>query len=396
MLKPAVVRERVRTALWFLPAVSVAAAVACAFLTLAVDRDASATSWLAFEGSAGSARSLLSAITTSLMTLTALVFSITIVALQLASTQYSPRVLRSFLRDRLSQSVLAAFVGTFVYAILVLRAVRGGEGAVAFVPQLSVHVALALTVASLGFFVAYVHHVAQAIQASSIVAEVAGETAAAIRRLCPEVGGDVPAGTVTDVWPSALLASTSGYLQHVDEDRLFRLAIDADVAVRVEHEPGAFVAAGTPMVRLTAPVDEAVARRVLAAATLGRERSVHQDPAFGFRQLVDVIERAMSPGINDPTTAVQALDRLFELLVLLAPRRIPAAGRRDDDGTVRLVLPRPSWDGYVALAFEQVRLASERSVQLQRRLDQVLRSLADVVPADRRSAIDDQRRLLVA
>lgn len=396
MLIPAILRERVRTALWFLPALAVAAAVAVAVLTLAVDGATSTVGWLAFGGSASSAQSLLSSIVTSLMTLTALVFSITIVALQLASTQYSPRVLRSFLRDRFSQSVLAVFVGAFVYAILVLRAVRGGGGNVAFVPQISVHVALALTVVSLGFFVAYVHHVAQAIQASSIVAEVAKETAAAIRRLPPtcDVEADGHAATPVSSWPSALTSRSSGYVQDVDESRMVAVAAAAGVVVRLVHGPGDFVAAGTTLLRLSAVVEDDASAAFEAAVTLGRERSVHQDPGFGFRQLVDVVERAMSPGINDPTTAVQGLDRIFELLVLLAGRQIPGPERRDDHDVVRLVVPTATWGDYVRLAFDQVLLASERSIQLRRRLDDVLTELAEVVPAERLGPIETQRRRL--
>lgn len=392
---PALV-DRLRGSLWFLPAVAVTGVSALAAGSLALDRRRETSgSWFAFGGSPETARSVLAAVATSIITLTALVFSITVVALQLASSQYSPRVLRNFLRDRPSQVTLATFLATFAYTMLVLRAVRSATASQeVFVPALSVNLAFALTAVSLGLFVFYVHHMAQSMQASTILARIATDTADAIRRLYPEAGGDVavPAasprgGCGQEV---AVPAPRSGYVQEIDEEAVMAAACRHDLTVRLTPRIGDFVARGTTLLHVRGRHEPDTAERLVAAVAIGPERTTRQDAAFGFRQLVDVAVRALSPGINDPTTAVQALDRIYELLVLLAPRRLPSPERLDDRGVVRAVLPRPSWDGYVHLAFEEIRHHGRDAIQVSRRLDEVVDDLLAVVPTPRCAALEAQ------
>lgn len=399
-VKLSAVADRLRGSLWFLPAVAVAGVIALAAGTLAIDHSERDTvSWLAFGGTPGTARSILSEIVTAIITLTALVFSITVVALQLASSQYSPRVLRSFLRDRPSQVTLATFLATFAYSMVVLRAVRNATASQdAFVPELSVNVAFALTAVSVGLFVYYVHHIAQSMQASTIIARVAAETVDAIDRLYPDVGDDAVASAPEQddgerAGEATVPAPRSGYLQTVDEETLLAVATEHDLVVRLRPRVGDFVAKGAALLHVRGEYDEDTAHRLVAALTVGRERTTQQDAAFGFRQLVDVAERALSPGVNDPSTAVQALDRLYELLMMLAPRRIPSPERLDRSGTLRAVLPRPSWDSYVHLAFDEIRHHGEGSVQVSRRIAAIVDDLVDVVPAARRGPLLDQRRL---
>ncbi|HEX6422184.1 MAG TPA: DUF2254 domain-containing protein [Acidimicrobiales bacterium] len=398
-VKLSALADRLRGSLWFLPAVAVAGVIVLAAGTLAIDHSERDTiSWLGFGGAPETARTILSEIVTAIITLTALVFSITVVALQLASSQYSPRVLRSFLRDRPSQVTLATFLATFAYTMVVLRAVRNATASRdAFVPELSVNVAFALTAVSVGLFVYYVHHTAQSMQASTIIARVAAETVDAIDRLYPDVGDDaVPSAPEEDgerAGEATVPAPRSGYLQTVDEETLLAVATEHDLVVRLRPRVGDFVAKGAVLLHVRGEVDEDTAHRLVAALTVGRERTSTQDAAFGFRQLVDVAERALSPGVNDPSTAVQALDRLYELLMTLAPRRIPSPERRDRSGTLRAVLPRPSWDSYVHLGFDEIRHHGEGSVQVSRRIAAIVDDLVDVVPAARRGPLLDQRRL---
>ena len=394
----ATVRDRLRASLWFVPAVGVVAGGLLAQAMLAADNRMSSSGWLAFSGGPSSARALLSAVATSLVTLTALVFSITVVVLQLASSQYSSRILRTFLRDRMSQLALGSFLATFVATMLVLRAVRGDDDIDAFVPKIAVHVVLAMTVVCLGMFVAYVHHVARGIQASTIVASVAEETAAVLRRLYPHAGDDEPAVQPPGPLEHHVVADRSGYLQEVRTERLLHVAATGDLVVRLRCQPGDFVAEGARLYDVSRDVagSDDVGDDLLACIVVGTERTPLHDAAFGFRQLVDVAVRALSPGINDPTTAVQALDRIHQLLLVLAPRRIPSPVRTDDAGSVRLHLPRPGWDDYLDLAFDAIRRNAHGFTQVIDRLAHVQAELWETAPPARRLAVERHRQLLAA
>lgn len=377
---------------------TVGAAGGLAALTLAVDRRGSTPRMGFFDGSPDTARSALSAIASSVLTLTALVFSVTVVVLALASNQFSPRVLRTFLRDRRTQVVLGVFLATFAYAMLVLRTVRDGNGIeAAFVPRASLDVAFLLSGLSLGFFVFYVHHISQSIQASSIVAEVARETAEALDRWLP--AGDVAADERDfETEPGAAvvrLECRSGYLRAIDAERLVELGRVHDVQMRMVLGVGDFVPRGAALFEVVgAAAQDPLADRLLRCVTVGPTRTMQQDPAFGLRQLVDIAERALSPGINDPTTAVQALDRLHELLLLVVSREFPPAVRADRTGRVRLFVPQPSWDGLVRLAFDEIREYGEGSMQVTRRIGEVLDDLYGVAPPARRSALREQQVML--
>lgn len=392
-LKLGALREHLRASLWFIPAVCVLLSVALAAVSLHVDHRRTGGGFLSFTGSAESAQAVLSAIAGSIVTLTALVFSITIVVLQLASSQYSPRVLRSFLRDRRSQVVLGAFLATFAYTMLVLRAVRADDDGGGFVPQISVNLAYGLTGVSLFLFVFYIHHIAQAMQASSIVAEVADESRSALLRLYPSAGEQVDEPVeelVADDAATSVRSSRSGYLQAVDEDRLIEFADGCQVRVRLVPQVGDFVPEGSCLFKVHGSLEEDRREHLRGCVTLGRQRTMQQDPMFGFRQLVDIAEKALSPGINDPTTAVEALNRVHQLLLVVVGRQLPSPQRRGTDGSVRLELPRPSWDDIVGLAFDEIRQYGEGSQQVTRRLVAIVEDLLDVAPPGRRAVLEEQ------
>lgn len=386
--------------LWVVPAAGVIFAVALATILVAADHRVGQSPWRALplvEGGPESARTVLSVIAASMVTSISLIFSVTMVVLQLASAQYSPRVLASFIRDRLVQAVLAAYIGTFVYCLLVLPAVQEGQpGEPPFVPGLAVTAALGLALASLGLFVRYVHHVAHAIRAVTIINNVAAETRSAVEDMYPErMGHDAtdeveePRGapSVVITWPSP-----PGVLLAVDEDELLRLAITCDAMIEIRRGIGEFVTTDAPLFDVHGTVDDVEAVR--ACATVGKERTLHQDPAYGFRQIVDIAERALSPGLNDPTTAVQCIDQLHDLLRRLVDRRYPSALRVDDTATLRVIAPRFGWDDYVHLAFDEIRHYGGRSIQVTRRLSSVVEDLLPVAPPRRRPALQQQRELL--
>lgn len=392
-------RQRLQTSLWTLPAVAVVLALGGVQALTEVDRrlGPKADRWYLFAGQAESARELLSTIATSMLTFTALVFSITILVLQLASSQFSPRVIGTFLRDRRTQMTLAVFVGAFVYAMALLPEVRAeSEEGHGFVPALAIFVAFVLVLVSVAVFIQYVHHMAHAIRAVEVIRRVGDDTRRSLEHLYPEeVLEEPPAGRAPEGPPDGVLVleGHAGVLSHVDAEGLLEVACEQEVVIALVPRMGDFVPRGAPLFRVwgTARLE---ASRLRPLVGIAAERTHLQDPAFGFRQLVDIAERALSPGINDPTTAVQAIDQLHDLLRLLAVRRFPSQVRADEEGRVRLVLPAPDWDSYVRLAVDEIRQYGAGSLQVMRRLRALLEDLLKVAPEERRAVLEAQRTLL--
>jgi len=320
---------------------------------------------------------------TSMLSMTTLVFSITMLVLQLASSQLSPRVLSTFLRDRQNQVVLGLFVSTYAYVLLTLREIRQD-----FVPGVSVWTAFVAVMLSVGAFVYYIHHVAQSIRVVSVIRRVAKETEEALERLYPEGIGEpapardgieLPAGPADTVyrWPSS-----SGVVTSIDAEALEQRCRDFGGVVRIEITVGDFVGRGSRFGSAWGagpPREEDIAELVV----VGHQRTLQQDALYGFRQLADIAVRALSPGVNDPTTAAQVLDALHGLLLDLAERSIPPPMRTDDAGRLFLILSRPDWDAYVALSVDEIRREGRDSIQIVRRLRYLLEDLLERVPAER-------------
>jgi len=388
-------RERLRLSLSFVPAVLLTCAGVLAIVLVGVDQRLSRDpGWLvfAFGGTAEGARAVLSVIATSMLTFTGLVFTVTMLVLQLASSQLSPRVMRTFLRDRGNQAVLGLFVSTFVYTLIVLHEVRVPTGTdEGFVPRLSIWVAFALLFGSIGAFIWYIDHMAHAIRASTVIASIWTETVAAIERLFPErigtdVRTDVEPARDRPVTPKVLTATGTGVVVGIDEEGLMAAASHGDRALELLPAVGDFVPEGATLALLWGAWDDAAMDDVRGAVGLGGERTLDQDAAFGMRQLVDIALRALSPGINDPSTAVQALDRIHDLLRRLAMRQFPTKAR-SFDGVVRLLLTRPAWDDHVRLGLEEIRLAGADQVQVRQRLRVLLDDLMSIAPADRQAVL---------
>lgn len=398
-VRRAQLREEVRNGLWVIPLAFVVGAIVLALALHRVDRRLDPDQLeLLFDGDTASAQSLLSTIAGTVMTFTSLVISVTLVALQLASQQFSPRVLRTFFRDTGTKVALGLFVGTFVYNLTVLRQIE--PSADAGVPRLSITVAFVLVVVSLGTFVWFVDHVVHAIRIVSIVDAVAAETRAAIREV--HVEGEPPAPEeVPDRPPDLVLRSerAPGAITTVDEDDLVAVAARHRCLLRLVPRVGEYVPSAAPLVEVWSDDGAALAispADVLPHVGLHRERTMTQDVAFGFRQLVDIAEKALSPAVNDPTTAVQVLDRIHDLLRRIAVAPAPSGYHRDGSGRLRLVLPVAQWPSLVELACDEIRLYGGGSHQVQRKMRAMLDDLATVVDEPRREPLERQRRLLDA
>ncbi|MDI9889218.1 DUF2254 domain-containing protein [Streptomyces sp. HNM0645] len=393
-------RERLRAQLWPLPTLGVALAIVAGVGLPLLDgrMQHDMPSWLRaylFGGSPDAARSVLAAIAGSMVTVTALTFSLTVVTLQLASSQFSPRLLRTFTADRYVQATLALFLATFTFALTVLRTVRtGADGKTGFVPQTSVTVAFVLTLASVLTLVLFLSHLAREIRIETMMNSVLSAADRTIHQLLPEKPdltgeaserGDsaaVPPEPPTDAL--TLAAGASGFLTSVDEEALLKAAVEADALVHIDRQPGSSLIAGTPVGAawpragepFTPGTRARLAEEVSQAVRTGAERTDLQDVAFGLRQLTDIAAKALSPGSNDPTTAVHALSHSSALLCELARRDLGPRLLRDEHQQVRVVLRRPDLQDLLDLAVDQPLRYGAAEPAVLARIAMLLRELA--------------------
>jgi uncharacterized membrane protein len=400
--------------MWLIPAIASAAAVALFAVTVSIDEAAfhgelRLPSWV-ISGSPDAARQILSSLAGALITVVGVVFSVVIVAMTLASQQFGPRMLRTFIRDRGSQLTLGTFVATFFYAMLALISIGS-----TFVPHLSVTVALALTAIDLGVLIYFIHHIATAIQLPAVIASIAHELSSAIdAEAAPGPAGGSPAasrslsGTAPVNGPSAevLLARldrsgsvvtvpTSGYLRFVRHATLVRIAAECDAVIQLHHRPGHFLVKGHPMATVWPPeAATAIGRRLETVHITGPLRTLSQDIAFGIDQLVEIGIRALSPAVNDTFTALTCIDWLGDSLCKIAVEWHPQSCHRDRLGTIRLITVPVSYERLVQRSFEKIRQAADgMPAVLIRQLDALSKVMA-VAPPGRSRVLLDQAAMI--
>ncbi len=372
-------------------------------------RDSSLIPWI-FSGTADAARTILSVIAGSLITVISIAISLTIVALVQASAQWTPRILRQFTASRVNQVVLGAYAATFIYALLVLRAVRSAEqsesGAPtqqAFVPALSVSVAIGLALICVGLLIFFIHHIAQSLQVARILDRVRREFVSQLDHLYPlgigQSAPDPPSATAIRAEhghsepPQVICSEHAGFVRSIDAESLLEAVQPPITWLWVRPQIGDFITYGSILAEYTggAGADDELAASIRSACILEPERTTTQDLLFAIRQIVDIALRALSPGINDMTTAEHALWQLGDMVGRLGTRPFPASERRAAAGQVILLLSRPTWDAFVVAAFDQIRHASEQDIHVTHTLLAVLADLAPRLPlGPRRAAVSRQ------
>ncbi len=383
-----------RTNLWLVPGIEVLAAIALFAATLSLDRAAyrgefGLPSWV-ISGTADAARQILTAIATAVITVVGVVFSIILVTLTLASTQFGPRMLRNFIRDRGTQLTLGTFVATFVYAVLVLVSIGPGSHG-DFVPHIGVTVTLALMVAALAVLIYFIHHTATSIQLPQVIASIARDLSEAID---VQGGPDSRLGLAGDkeIGPSSaellarmetaggtVRAPASGYLQFIRHRVLVQFATEADAVIALDYRPGHFLVQGHPFAVVWPPEAAARVSDALGRAHItGPHRTLTQDISFGIDQLVEIAIRALSPAVNDTFTALTCIDWLGESLCKIMRRWRPARVHRDSEGFIRVITAEPSYERLVQRAFEKIRQASQGMPAVMiRQLDALAKIMAE-------------------
>ena len=388
--------ENVRSSLWFIPSLLMLVAGIGSVLIPELDHQiaddlTTERRWL-FSGSPSAARTILSVIAGSLITVISLLFSITVLTLQQASTQFTPRVIRTFTRDQGSQLVLGVYVATFLYALLVLRQVRGEVAAAGeFVPVIAVTVAIMLAILCLGCLIYFIHHSATLFQAATVIERVHHDLLAAIDRLYPSaIGKAVDDGDAVDLvsfrhkhalgMGQVVPAPCAGFLRSIDEQALAG-ALPAGSWAIVDLPVGSYLLHGQPLVEIGSVPDgnADIGERLTQAFVIDQERTITQDALFGIRQLVDIALKALSPAISDPTTAEHAIGCLGNALMQLATRPFPSPERiveRGDEGSVTIWLARPTFEDYVEEALGQIERAAREEFHVLRQLKAILVTVA--------------------
>ena len=385
----------VGSSLWFVPVTCVLVGAAISACTIALDR--------AFDyegipqeivGRATSANAILSTIAVSMVSLATLVLTITMVVVQLAMGQFSPRIVQRILRDKPSQLAIGLFVATFVHAVLTIREVVDHGDGTGQVPGIAVATAYLLVLASIAALVIYVHHIGQALRVSALIELVGHDTRKLLDRRYPEAGRPPP---IDPEAPRVVPARKSGVVTMIGTQALVAEAERADCVLELVPGLGAFVPAGGPLFIVHGSPGALNEDRLLAALSLKLEPTLDEDVAYGMRLLVDIAERSLSESpFQDPTTAVQAIDRLHDILRQLARRPFPDGRIRDESGQIRLLVQSMTWEDYVHLAFDEIRMAGAGSPQVSRRLVAALGDLRLVALPERIEVLDEQTRLLHA
>lgn len=403
--------ESIRSSFWFIPSLMLLPAFIISFVLTYFDKHLNLSShsvWGIFysidmEG----ARSVLSTIAGSMITVAGVTFSITIVALNLASSQFGPRLLRNFMQDRGTQFVLGTFISTFIYCILALSSVHT-SGAHAYIPGLTVSFGVALALCDVCVLIFFIHHISTSIQADNVIAALSHDLEKHIHRIFTEEIErdaeketeqriDIKKETNRYAHVHHLTAVQSGYLQAIDCDNLLVIAKENDFLLHFQHRAGDFIINGSPIVSIRSGemFDGDIGGDIVGSFIIGAQRTPEQDAEYAIHQIVEVAVRSLSPGTNDPYTAITCIDQLGSALCYLSSRQFPSPFSFDDEKVLRIIAKPTDFKGMLNAAFDQIRQYGHKSVAVTiRLLETLLRITNQTRHSDQRQAIYRQAKMI--
>ena len=368
--------ELISGSFWFIPLSIIILAILSAFgliyLDIRTDYVPSGLMKYFFSGGAESARSILSTTAGAMITVAGTVFSITLVALTLASSQFGPRLLQNFMHDRINQVVLGSYIATFIFCLLILRTVKSDTSA-EFVPNISVLFTVLIAIVNIFLLVIFIHHISVSIQADHVISDINMKLHTQIRKLFPEeMGGekekppsDKELSEIKKAFPEReeLKTTRSGYLQAVNNEGLMQAAVENDLLIMLQYQPGDFLTEKQHLVTVCSrgKLGETAREKIQRAFILGNKRTATQDAEFAIHQMVEIAARALSPGINDPYTAITCIDYLTATLCYLTRSRFPSAYRYDDQKHLRVITKPLTFEGMMDAAFNQIRQYGENT-----------------------------------
>lgn len=362
--------EELKSSFWFVPSLIICLSIAAAFFLVSMDKmlsyEPEGIIRYVFPGSIQSARAVLSIISAAMIGVAGTVFSITLVALTLASSQFGSRLLRNFMHERLNQVVLGTYISTYVYCLIVLNTVKDNEQ-LSFIPNFSILVAILATIANIVLLIFFIHHISVSIQAEKVISDIYQSLGKNLDTLFPENIGESPADRQEEMdeskhiekfpYKESSRSSKSGYIQYLDEEGLMRMASEHDLLIQMNSRPGDYIvhSASLADIYCKSEIEEGLAERIAKNYILGSSRTPQQDLEYAIYQLVEIASRALSPGINDPFTAIACIDNLSSILARLAQRKFPSKYRHDENGQLRVIADILTYEGVMNAAFNQIR-----------------------------------------
>jgi len=380
-----------RASLWFVPGLMILFSVVLALTLIEVDSSLK-SKWLIdyprlFGLGADGSRGMLTAIASSMLTVAALAFSLTLAAVTQASGQFTPRIFRNFMRDRANQFALGYFVSVFAFCLIVLRTIRGGDE-VKFVPSLAVLTGLILAIGGVLVLIFFIHHIADSLQITTILSNITDETKRSVQKLFPlEMGDPTTEHEKHEMWRAEdvknwrkIPSRDAGYLQNVDTDGLLEFAAANRILIKMRRGVGQFAGSGATLAEVAPDIAtpgwktdlggkkiDQICDEIEEFFTLDRHRTIEKDVGFGIRQIVDIALKALSPGVNDTTTAIGCIDNLGEIVAEISRRQMPAKVRSADD-VPRVITISPNFREYVETAFDQIRISGNGNFAIFERL----------------------------
>jgi uncharacterized membrane protein len=360
-----------KSSFWFIPFLIALGSILLSIFTIELDQKYSLVlleKWPKLFGlSPEASRGMLSTIASSMMSMMTVAFSMTLVTLALASSQYTSRILRNFMRSKTNQAVLGIFSGTFIYCLIILRTIQGGENP-EITPSISVIMGFFLSLMGVGVLVLFIHHIASSIQAANIIASVADETIATIERLFPERMGHGKRKEFHEnsmKFSRSIISYQSGYIQNVDEKKLLELSCRWDNVFKMNYGIGDFVVIGMPIlfIKNDMKLTEVMEKELRNAMLINRHRTIEQDTLYGIRQIVDVALKALSPGVNDTTTGVMCMDYLTSIMAHITMREIPSIYRHENN-QLRIIAKVPDYEKFLDESFSQIRANAKGNVAI--------------------------------
>jgi uncharacterized membrane protein len=393
--------SELKASFWFIPVViiliSILLSIGLVYMDDFIEISQDGITRFFFVNSSDSARAILSTISGAMMGVAGTVFSITLVALTLASSQFGPRLIKNFMYVRLNQVVLGSYVSTYLYCLIVLNAVNSGDD-FKFIPSISILVAILAAITNIVLLIVFIHRIATSIQADNVISDISDFISKQVQTLFPEKMGeeDEPEGildvsTTLSAYPNhlPLKSSKSGYLQYIDGENLMEIISKNDSLLHLYHRPGGHLVEGGEIGMLYSKGSWKIGeiKKIHEQFVIGKTKTSQQDPEYSVHQMVEIAVRALSPGVNDPYTALACIDNLTSTMSYLAQAKFPSKYRLDEGGRIRIIADILTFEGILNAAFNQIRQFSGGSPAVIIRMMEALTTISEFTNDTHKKAV---------